>query len=154
MSDLAVPFIALMDDDALAFACFSAVMARARHNFAVDESGIFAQLRALSGLLAVADRVLEHRLRALGAAECHFAYRMIVVLMRRDLPLGQVGLGRHCLHRGRMQLFLWSICCPRDANTLACGGVAVVLLVLWAHDAACPGVAAAGHGAVGDAVGG
>lgn len=49
MSDLLLPFLLLMDDDALAFWCFVSLMQRmgARHNFAVDERGIFAQLRLL-----------------------------------------------------------------------------------------------------------
>lgn len=93
MSDLATPLLVLFDDDALAFWAFAALMRAfgARGNFAVDESGIFSQLRALAGALGRADRVLAHKLRALGAADCHFAYRMVVVLMRRDLPLAQVG---------------------------------------------------------------
>jgi hypothetical protein len=92
MSDLAMPLLVLFDDDALAFWCFAALMRTfgARGNFAVDESGIFSQLRALSRALARADRVLAHKLQAMGAGECHFAYRMVVVLMRRDLPLSQV----------------------------------------------------------------
>ncbi|GBF97782.1 hypothetical protein Rsub_10207 [Raphidocelis subcapitata] len=91
MSDLALPMLVLFDDDALAFWCFAALMRTfgARSNFAVDESGIFSQLRGLAGVLGRADRVLAHKLTALGAGECHFAYRMVVVLMRRDLPLGQ-----------------------------------------------------------------
>jgi hypothetical protein len=57
MSDLLLPFLLLMDDDALAFWCFVSLMQRmgARHNFAVDERGIFAQLRLLGqvGCIAV-----------------------------------------------------------------------------------------------------
>lgn len=49
MSDLLLPFLLLLDDDALAFWCFVSLMQRmgARHNFAVDERGIFDQLRLL-----------------------------------------------------------------------------------------------------------
>lgn len=56
MSDLAVPFLVLLEDDALAFWCFASLMRKARRNFAVDESGIFGQLRALSALLQVGGR--------------------------------------------------------------------------------------------------
>eukprot|EP00879_Flechtneria_rotunda_P017314 GHRR01018138.1.p1 GENE.GHRR01018138.1~~GHRR01018138.1.p1 ORF type:complete len:373 (+),score=132.14 GHRR01018138.1:814-1932(+) len=50
MSDLLLPFLLLFEDDALAFWCFVAVMQRqgVRRNFAVDESGIFSQLRTLA----------------------------------------------------------------------------------------------------------
>ena len=49
MSDLLLPFLLLMEDDALAFWCFVALMQQrgVRRNFAVDETGIFAQLRSL-----------------------------------------------------------------------------------------------------------
>jgi hypothetical protein len=49
MSDLLLPFLLLMDDDATAFWCFVSLMQHmgARHNFAVDERGIFGQLRLL-----------------------------------------------------------------------------------------------------------
>lgn len=98
MSDLLVPFLLLTHDDVTAFWCFEALMQRARRNFAVDESGVHAQLRQLSGVLERTDAVLHHRLRQLGSAECFFAYRMLVVALRRDLPLEQVGgsLGSEC----------------------------------------------------------
>lgn len=86
MSDLAAPLLALLPDDAVAFACFAALMARVRRNFAVDESGIWAQLRALSCALEAADHVLFDALRRLGVADCQFAYRLVVVLAKRDLP--------------------------------------------------------------------
>jgi hypothetical protein len=31
-----------------------------------------------------------YQLKHLGAAECHFAYRMVVVMMRRDMPMPKV----------------------------------------------------------------
>ncbi len=90
MSDLLVPVLVLVEDDALAFACFCQIMRLARSNFAVDESGIHAQLQALSALLQACDPPLHHKLRQLGASHMHFAYRMLVVLLRRDLPAPQV----------------------------------------------------------------
>ncbi len=146
MSDLLLPFLLLLEDDALAFWCFAALMQRhgARANFAVDERGMFGQLRRLAEvceattsrtsplwcmscavlalvpyiyaipmppppaqlplrhaacfpqLLDMSDKPLTFRLHQLGAAECHFAYRMLVVLMRRDLPLPQV-CGNTCV---------------------------------------------------------
>lgn len=54
MSDLLLPFLLLMEDDALTFWCFVALMQQQglRKNFAVDESGIFSQLRALQQVRA------------------------------------------------------------------------------------------------------
>jgi len=50
MSDLLLPFVLLMEDDAVAFWCFVSLMQRqrARRNFSVDESGIFQQLKQLA----------------------------------------------------------------------------------------------------------
>lgn len=42
-------------------------------------------------VLEANDRPLMFRLHQLGAAECHFAYRMVVVMMRRDLGMDKVG---------------------------------------------------------------
>jgi len=38
------------------------------------------------------DKPLMFRLHQLGAADCHFAYRMVVVMMRRDMPISKVCL--------------------------------------------------------------
>lgn len=40
----------------------------------------------------MSDKPLMFRLHQLGSAECHFAYRMTIVMMRRDLPLHKVGI--------------------------------------------------------------
>jgi hypothetical protein len=90
MSDLAAPFVQLLGDDALAFACFERLMRRARRCLQRDhEAGVRAELDALGRALAETDPALWARLRALGAADCAFAYRMVVVLLRRELPLGE-----------------------------------------------------------------
>lgn len=122
------------------------VRAQVRRNFAIEESGIFAQLATLAALLERLDAPLFLKLRQVrlgracvlvcggwtsngwachvpygatvfvscfssgtawpssrvlppppvpppppqvGATDCHFAYRMVVVLMRRELPLDQ-----------------------------------------------------------------
>ncbi len=75
MSDLAAPFLALFEDDTLAFWCFAQLMQTARFNFRHDESGIRGQLASLMALLQVVDPVLYHRLRQIGAGEGLFAYR-------------------------------------------------------------------------------
>jgi hypothetical protein len=64
MSDLLLPFLLLMDDDALAFWCFVSLMQRmgARHNFAVDERGIFGQLRLLGQVRSTAQHTARHML--------------------------------------------------------------------------------------------
>ncbi len=41
-------------------------------------------------MLEASDGPLMYQLKHLGAAECHFAYRMVVVMMRRDMPMPKV----------------------------------------------------------------
>lgn len=66
MSDLLLPFLLLMDDDALAFWCFVSLMQRmgARHNFAVDERGIFGQLRLLGQVRTAQHGTAQHNTAA------------------------------------------------------------------------------------------
>lgn len=49
--------------------------------------GIREQLRALARILEQADPVVFHHLRQIGAGECFFAYRMVIVQLRRELSL-------------------------------------------------------------------
>lgn len=90
MSDLAALFVCLEEEDALAFACFERLMRSARQNFCHDESGIRLQLVKISEIIADTDPELHTRLVSLGAEDCMFAYRMVVVLLRRELPLPDV----------------------------------------------------------------
>ena len=90
MSDLAIVFVGLEEDDALAFACFEKFMRAARQNFRHDEEGIKNQLREISDIIENTDPKLFSKIASLGDENCMFAYRMVVVLMRRELQLAQV----------------------------------------------------------------
>ncbi|XP_024394750.1 rab GTPase-activating protein 22 [Physcomitrium patens] len=85
MSDLLSPFVALIDDDYEAFWCFVRFMKVARHNFRLDEVGIRRQLNLVSAIIKAADPLLFQHLTSLGCEDCTFIYRMVVVLMRREL---------------------------------------------------------------------
>lgn len=89
MSDLLSPFVALMDEDFEAFWCFVKFMEFARHNFRLDEVGIRRQLNMVSSILQSADPQLFQHLVTLGSEDCTFIYRMVVVLMRRELSFEQ-----------------------------------------------------------------
>ncbi|BDA43320.1 GTPase-activating protein GYP7 [Coccomyxa sp. Obi] len=89
MSDLAAPFLRIFEDDAMAFWCFERLLQRMSKNFRHDEVGIREQLRGLARILEQADPVVFHHLRQIGAGECFFAYRMVIVQLRRELPLAQ-----------------------------------------------------------------
>ena len=52
------------------------------------------QLTDLSKILERADPVLFHHLRHIKAADCFFAYRMVIVQLRREMPMEQVKITR------------------------------------------------------------
>lgn len=85
MTDLLSPFVALLDDDCDAFGCFAKFMESARHNFRTDEVGIRRQLDSVSQILAACEPRLYRHLTSVGAQDCLFAYRMVLVLLRREL---------------------------------------------------------------------
>ena len=68
MSDLAVPFLVLFKDDALAFWCFAALMRKARRNFAHDDAGLFTQLRCAAPAAQTLPASHPERFRAAPAA--------------------------------------------------------------------------------------
>jgi Rab-GTPase-TBC domain len=106
MSDLAAAFVQLIENDALAFSCFERLMRDARRNFRHDETGIRNQLNKVSSILSDTDPTLHKKLEALGAADCMFAYRMVLVMLRRELPLGEA-------------LTLWEVKWALEAGILA-----------------------------------
>lgn len=89
MSDLAAAFVQLIENDALAFGCFERLMRDARRNFRHDETGIRMQLNKVASILSDTDPTLHNTLEKLGSADCMFAYRMVLVMLRRELPLGE-----------------------------------------------------------------
>lgn len=89
MSDLLSPFVALLDNDYEAFWCFAQFMESARHNFRLDEVGIRRQLNKVSNILKLGDPQFYGHLEKVHAQDCTFVYRMVVVLLRRELSFEQ-----------------------------------------------------------------
>ncbi|KAK9133514.1 hypothetical protein Scep_013042 [Stephania cephalantha] len=90
MSDLCSPMIILLDDEADAFWCFERLMRRLRGNFRCTESsvGVEAQLSNLAAITQVVDPKLHQHLEALGGGDYLFAFRMLMVLFRREFSFG------------------------------------------------------------------
>ncbi|CAN1242817.1 TBC1 domain family member 15 [Linum perenne] len=86
MSDLCSPMIILLDDEADAFWCFERLMRRLRGNFRCTESsvGVESQLTNLAAITQVIDPKLHQHLDALGGGDYLFAFRMLMVLFRRE----------------------------------------------------------------------
>ncbi|KDP43333.1 hypothetical protein JCGZ_26591 [Jatropha curcas] len=89
MSDLLSPIIAIISEDHEAFWCFVGFMKKARHNFRLDEVGIWRQLNIVSKIIKCKDSRLFKHLEMLQAEDCFFVYRMVVVLFRRELTFEQ-----------------------------------------------------------------
>ncbi|CAO2207693.1 unnamed protein product [Urochloa humidicola] len=86
MSDLLSPFVVTYEDDADAFWCFEMLLRRMRENFQMEgPTGVMKQLQALWKILELTDIELFEHLSAIGAESLHFAFRMLLVLFRREL---------------------------------------------------------------------
>ncbi|XP_057766495.1 uncharacterized protein LOC130986961 isoform X1 [Salvia miltiorrhiza] len=90
MSDLCSPMIILLEDEADAFWCFERLMRRLRGNFRCigNSIGVEAQLGNLASITQVIDPKLHHHLETLGGADYLFAFRMLMVLFRREFSFG------------------------------------------------------------------
>lgn len=86
MCDICSPMIILLDDEADAFWCFERLMRRLRGNFRCTESsvGVAAQLSNLASVTQVIDPKLHKHLEHLGGGDYLFAFRMLMVLFRRE----------------------------------------------------------------------
>ncbi|XWS27887.1 hypothetical protein CRYUN_Cryun25bG0018600 [Craigia yunnanensis] len=86
MSDLCSPMIMLLEDEADAFWCFERLMRRLRGNFRCTESsvGVETQLSNLAAVTQVIDPKLHQHLETLGGGDYLFAFRMLIVLFRRE----------------------------------------------------------------------
>lgn len=86
MTDLCSPMIMLFENEADAFWCFERLMRRLRGNFRCTESsvGVETQLTNLAAVTQVVDPKLHQHLETLGGGDYLFAFRMLMVLFRRE----------------------------------------------------------------------
>lgn len=98
MSDLCSTMVILLEDEADAFWCFERLMRRLRGNFRCTESsvGVENQLQSLAAVTQIIDPKLHKHLEALGGGDYLFAFRMLMVLFRREFSFGD-------------SLFLWEM---------------------------------------------
>ncbi|KAJ7531511.1 hypothetical protein O6H91_14G046900 [Diphasiastrum complanatum] len=90
MSDLLSPFIVIFEEDADAFWCFESLLRRVRHNFQMEGPvGVMKQLTALTKILELTDLHMSKHLVLIGADSFLFAFRMLLVLFRRELSFGE-----------------------------------------------------------------
>lgn len=90
MSDILSPFVVLFEDNADAFWCFEMLLRRVRENFRMEgETGVMKQLQTLWHILELTDREMFLHLSQIGAESLHFAFRMLLVLFRRELSFSE-----------------------------------------------------------------
>ncbi|KAL3506787.1 hypothetical protein ACH5RR_032169 [Cinchona calisaya] len=90
MSDLLSPFVVLFEDNADAFWCFEMLLRRMRENFQMEgPTGVMKQLQALWHILEFTDKEMFCHLSLIGAESLHFAFRMLLVLFRRELSFNE-----------------------------------------------------------------
>ncbi|KAL3689458.1 hypothetical protein R1sor_015767 [Riccia sorocarpa] len=111
MSDLLSPFIVLFEDDADAFWCFESLLLRVRQNFQMEGPvGVMKQLEALPKIMEVADPQVYRHLCAIGADNFLFAFRMLLVLFRRELSFGEsLGLWEMMWAADFNQAMVWAL---------------------------------------------
>ncbi|OVA16180.1 Rab-GTPase-TBC domain [Macleaya cordata] len=90
MSDLCSPMIMLLEDEADAFWCFERLMRKLRGNFRCTDSsvGVETQLSNLASVIQLLDPKLHQHLETLGGGDYLFAFRMLMVLFRREFSFG------------------------------------------------------------------
>ncbi|CAN1766745.1 TBC1 domain family member 15 [Linum perenne] len=86
MNDICSPMVILLENDADAYWCFDHAMRRLRENFRTSTTsiGVQTQLSILSQVIKTVDPKLHQHLEDLDGGEYLFAFRMLMVLFRRE----------------------------------------------------------------------
>ncbi|KAK9756881.1 hypothetical protein RND81_01G127000 [Saponaria officinalis] len=86
MNDICSPMVILLENEADAYWCFERAMRRLRDNFKTSATsiGVQARLSTLSAIIKVVDPKLHQHLEDLDGGEYLFAFRMLMVLFRRE----------------------------------------------------------------------
>ncbi|KAK0581343.1 hypothetical protein LWI29_012601 [Acer saccharum] len=86
MNDICSPMVILQENEADAFWCYEHAMRRLRENFRTSTTsiGVQSQLSTLSEIIKTVDPKLHQHLEELDGGEYLFAFRMLMVLFRRE----------------------------------------------------------------------
>jgi hypothetical protein len=87
MNEVAAAFVAVLDLP-LALECFKRFVRSFRRCFEIAEGGVNVQLELVADVLESVDTELMQRLRQLECGDLKFGYRMIAVLLQRELKPG------------------------------------------------------------------
>ncbi|KAJ8443993.1 hypothetical protein Cgig2_020839 [Carnegiea gigantea] len=86
MSDICSPMVVLLENEADAYWCFERTMRRLRDNFMTSATsmGVQSRLSTLSAIIKAIDPKLHQHLEELDGGQYLFAFRMLMVLFRRE----------------------------------------------------------------------
>lgn len=84
MSDLAAPLMVVMDDEAVTFTCFAALMARCKKHFLPDGKAMSLKFDHLALLVQKFDPELNNFLLKIEADDMFFCYRWLVLDLKRE----------------------------------------------------------------------
>ena len=87
MSDLAAPLLVVMDDEAVTFTCFTALMARCKKHFLPDGKAMSLKFDHLALLVQKFDSELYNHLLKVEAYDLFFCYRWLVLDLKREFQL-------------------------------------------------------------------
>ncbi|XP_021741767.1 TBC1 domain family member 15-like isoform X2 [Chenopodium quinoa] len=85
MSDYLSPLLFVMEDEFEVFWCFAALMERVGPNFNRDQSGMHAQLFALSKLVELSDSPLHNYFKQQDCLNYFFCFRWILIQFKREM---------------------------------------------------------------------
>ncbi|KAL9318601.1 hypothetical protein ACSQ67_015118 [Phaseolus vulgaris] len=109
MNDICSPIIILIENEADCYWCFDRAMRRMRENFRCSASsmGVQSQLATLSQIIKTVDPKLHHHLEDLDGGEYLFAFRMLMVLFRREFSFADT-------------LYLWELIVENLRHNIDC----------------------------------
>lgn len=105
MNDICSPLVILIENEADCFWCFERAMRKMRENFrcSATSMGVQTQLGTLSQIMKTVDPKLHHHLEDLDGGEYLFAFRMLMVLFRREFSFADT-------------LYLWELMWAMEYN--------------------------------------
>ncbi|EDW01481.1 uncharacterized protein LOC6560736 [Drosophila grimshawi] len=86
MSDIASPLLVTMNDEAQAYICFCAIMARVRGNFMLDGIAMTQKFAHLTEALSFYDPEFWEYLKSQQADDLLFCYRWLLLELKREFP--------------------------------------------------------------------
>ena len=86
MSDFAAPILVVMDDEALAYACFCALMTRIKGHFLLDGKAMTLKFEHLALLVQRLEPEFSKYLMEIGAEDMFFCYRWLLLDLKREFP--------------------------------------------------------------------